>query len=102
MRNNRIRLKESQPHNVIRESVKRVLNERLEYKNEKEAFYAFQDATDKMLEVLEKERYVGEGCDEGNELFDKLVETLSDLRCFFSHPDFGGPYMVWSALPYQL
>ena len=89
MKTNRIRLTESQLHNVIKESVKRVLNEQMS--DLKEAYYKLNNAINGFVDVLES-NYVN------GELVQKLKTVQDDVTDFWRHPDMGGNKMAWDSV----
>lgn len=90
---NRIRLTESQLHGVIKESVKRVLNEQMY--DLKEPYYKLYNAIDGFVEALEANGYVAD------ELVQKLTSIQSDVEDFCRHPDVGGSKMAWDPVGYN-
>ena len=89
MKNNRIGLTESQLHKVIKESVKRVLNEQMS--DLKEPYYKLNNAINGFIDVLES-NYVND------ELVQKLKTIQYDVRDFCRHPDVGGNKMAWDSV----
>ena len=89
MKTNRIRLTESQLHNVIKESVKRVLNEQMS--DLKEPYYKLNNAINGFVDVLES-NYVND------ELVQKLKTIQDDVTDFCRHPDMGGNKMAWDSV----
>ena len=89
MKTNRIRLTESQLHNVIKESVKRVLNEQMF--DLKEPYYKLNNAINGFVDVLES-NYVND------ELVQKLKTIQDDVTDFCRHPDMSGNKMAWDSV----
>ena len=89
MKTNRIRLTESQLHNVIKESVKRVLNEQMS--DLKEPYYKLNNAINGFIDVLES-NYVN------GELVQKLKNIQYDVTDFCRHPDMGRNKMAWDSV----
>ena len=91
MKTNRIRLTESQLHNVIKESVKRVLNEQMS--DLKEPYYKLNNAINDFVDVLES-NYVN------SELVQKLKTIQDDVTDFCRHPDMGGNRTYQGSVPF--
>ena len=89
MRTNKIKLTELQLHNVIRESVKKVLKESMS--DIREPYYNLYNAIDNFLEVLQS-NYVND------ELVQKLQSLQEDITDFCRHPDVGGNKMAWDSV----
>ena len=89
MKTNRIRLTESQLHNVIKESVKRVLNEQMS--DLKEPYYKLNNAINDFVDVLEAD-------DVNSERGQKLRTIRGDGTDGCRHPDRGGNKMAWDAV----
>ena len=99
MKKNRIRLTESDLHNIIKESVKRVLNEE-GYAEIKKIYYPLMDNIESFIDCLYDEGYAGDGCVEGNKLVEKLKSTSDNIFDFFLHPEGTNGKRVWDALGY--
>lgn len=100
IRKNKVRLTESDLHNIVKESVKRVLNEG-GYAKIKKLYYQLMDSIDSFIDCLYDEGYAGdEVCVEGNELVEKLKSTWDYIHSFFAHPEGTRGQRVWDPLGY--
>ena len=90
-----IRLSENDLHRVIKESVKRAINEGLG--EQRNAYDELVKAIENMMNILNSE-FVPNEDQETNEVYTALETALDKTRNFFQHPEFS-PRMVWDGAP---
>lgn len=95
----KIEITESGLLNVLMESVNRILNEG-QYNEIKEVYYQLINKIETLIDWLQSNGYVGDGCVEGNKFVEKLKSTQSYIEDFFRHPDVGGSKKVWDNIGY--
>lgn len=91
-----IRLTESDLHRVIRESVKRVINE-TDYSRIRPAYDKLMAAIDEFVERVKNEYDVNYD-DEARDMINTLDKAAELAESFFQHPEFS-PRMVWDGAP---
>lgn len=90
-----IKLSESDLHRVIKESVKRYINEGLG--EQRNAYEELVKAIENMMNILNSE-FVPNEDQEASDVYTALETALDKTRHFFQHPEFS-PGMVWDGAP---
>ena len=90
-----IRLSENDLHRVIKESIKRYINEGLS--EQRNAYEELVKSIENMMSILNSE-FVPNEDQEVNDAYTALETALDKTRHLFQHPEFS-PRMVWDGAP---